>query len=83
MLVLLFLGSRNHDFRVHANGITSSRNFIQIRQPILELNRADRRTDRQTRPVLYELISYTSRKERIIMEPTNDALVQISCAAGS
>jgi hypothetical protein len=38
--------TEKYDFRVDPNGIISISNFIQIRPAVLELNHADRQTDR-------------------------------------
>jgi hypothetical protein len=39
-----------YHFRVHFNGIKSIPNFIQIRPAVLEMNHADRQTDRESSP---------------------------------
>jgi hypothetical protein len=46
MLVSLTAGIRKYGSRIYPNGITSIPNFIQIRPSLLELNIADRQTDR-------------------------------------
>jgi hypothetical protein len=53
---------KKYDFRVDPDGIMSIPNFIQICPAVLELNHADRRTDRRGKPYLDSFHAHRANK---------------------